>query len=97
MRDKNSDIKSNSDPTINIAVSCYLSNSCYSILLDLIIIILLIGSMLHTPTLGPHCVVAGEGRRVVGNIIINTLVTGVVPQEMGIPNSALNHQIPETP
>ena len=41
--------------------------------------------------------VAGEGRRVVGNIIINTLVTGVVPQEMGIPNSALNHQIPETP
>ena len=53
--------------------------------------------MLHTPTLGPHCVVAGEGRRVVGNIIINTLVTGVVPQEMGIPNSALNHQIPETP
>ena len=49
MRDKNGDIKSNSDPTINIAVSCYLSNSCYSILLDLIIIILLIGSMLHTP------------------------------------------------
>ena len=53
--------------------------------------------MLHTPTLGPP-LRGGRGGQASGwKYNNNTLVTGVVPQEMGIPNSALNRQIPETP